>query len=46
MRLATEEYVSEHKYKYTLIKEETDALENYLIAQAFKLASKESKKKR
>jgi hypothetical protein len=41
MRLAIEEHSLEHKRKYNLTEEQTDTLENILIAQVFELASKQ-----
>ena len=43
MGQAIEKHVLEHKNKYGLTQKQTESLEDYLIAQAFKLASKELK---
>jgi hypothetical protein len=40
MGQAIEKHTFEHKKKYGLTQEQTDSLEDYLIAQAFKLAKK------
>jgi hypothetical protein len=44
MGQAIENHTLEHKKKYSLTDEETENLEFQLIAQAFELAAKESKK--
>ena len=41
MGQAIEKHALEHKKKYALTKEETEALEDALIAQALKLAAKQ-----
>jgi hypothetical protein len=45
MGLAIEEHALEHKRKYALTEEETNALENCLIAQIFELSYKLNKSK-
>jgi hypothetical protein len=45
MGQAIEEHALEHKRKYALTEEETEALENGLIAQALDLISKQNNSK-
>lgn len=45
MGQAIEEHALEHKRKYALTEEETEALENGLIAQALELISKQNNSK-
>jgi len=43
MGQAIEQHTLEHKKKYGLTQEQTESLEDYLIAQVFKLAEKKPK---
>ena len=44
MGQSIEKHILDHKKKYRLTQEQTERLEDYLIAQAFKLAPKNPKK--